>query len=192
MSRNRLKYLVFHCTATREGQNITGKDVLRWHLAPKDLAGGGVLYRGKTYASRAALPNEFIGGLNIRGMHGRGWSVPGYSYLVHLDGLIESLHHHDDDQFIDSWEITNGAKGINSVSRHLCYAGGLDKDGRPKDTRTPEQMKSLATLAWSQLEKAPDIILAGHNQFSAKACPSFDVPHWALSIGIPNRNVLIP
>lgn len=76
---------------------------------------------------------------------GRGWRQVGYTDLIHLDGTVERLVDNNEDDVVDPWEITNGAAGHNSVSRHIVYAGGVAADGRtPKDTRTPEQREALA------------------------------------------------
>ena len=39
---------------------------------------------------------------------------------------------------VDSWEITNGVAGQNSVSRHVVYAGGVDANDvkKPKTPHT--------------------------------------------------------
>ena len=37
---SKLKYLVIHCTATREGVRVTGDDIRRWHLSPKPRGRG--------------------------------------------------------------------------------------------------------------------------------------------------------
>ena len=55
---------------------------------------------------------------------GRGWKQVGYTDLFHLDGSVERLVNNNEDMNVDPWEITNGAAGYNSVSRHIVYAGG--------------------------------------------------------------------
>jgi hypothetical protein len=60
---------------------------------------------------------------------------------------------------------------------------------QPKDTRTEAQKEALATIVRDYLEFAPEIQVAGHNQFSAKACPSFWVPDWLRELGIPEANI---
>lgn len=55
---------------------------------------------------------------------GRGWKQVGYTDIIHLDGKVERLVNNNEDANVDPWEITNGAKGYNSVSRHVVYAGG--------------------------------------------------------------------
>ena len=95
---------------------------------------------------------------------GRGWKQVGYTDLFHLNGGVERLVENNEDAQVDPWEVTNGAKGYNSVSRHIVYAGGVEKDGK-----TP---------------KFPDVRIIGHNELAAKACPSFDVQEWLKEIGI--------
>ena len=72
---------------------------------------------------------------------GRGWKQVGYTDMIHLDGKVERLVDNNEDAQVDPWEITNGAKGYNTTSRHVVYVGGVAADGKtPKDTRTPAQV----------------------------------------------------
>lgn len=153
----KLKYLIIHCTATKEGVEVTPADIIRWHTSPKPV--------------------------------GRGWSQVGYSKLILLDGTTHSFINEDDDEFVDNWEITNGVKGINSESRHICYVGGLDNNLNAKDTRTPEQKESMKFVVFTMIKKYPLIKIAGHNQFAKKDCPSFNVPEWLREINIPEINI---
>lgn len=115
---------------------------------------------------------------------GRGWKQVGYTDLIHLDGKIERLVDNNEDANVDPWEITNGAKGYNSVSRHIVYSGGCDKSGNPKDTRTKEQKLTLESYVKAFHRSFPHVRIIGHNEIAAKACPSFDVQKWLKSIGI--------
>lgn len=116
---------------------------------------------------------------------GRGWKQVGYTDLFHLNGTVERLVSNNEDANVDPWEITNGAAGYNSVSRHIVYAGGVARDGRtPKDTRTEAQRRALAAYVADFHRRFPDVQIVGHNQLAAKACPSFDVPAWLKEIGI--------
>lgn len=115
---------------------------------------------------------------------GRGWRQVGYTDMIHLDGTVERLVDNNEDGNVDPWEITNGAKGYNSVSRHVVYVGGVDSAGVPKDTRTPEQQTALEAYVESFHERFPDVKIVGHNELAAKACPSFDVQEWLASMGI--------
>lgn len=120
---------------------------------------------------------------------GRGWSRVGYSEMIMLSGMMVRLQEYNDDGWVDSWEITNGAAGINNKARHIVYVGGTDKKGAPKDTRTHEQIETMKSYVRGFVKKHPDIKVCGHNQFANKACPSFDVPSWLRSIGIPDKNI---
>lgn len=152
------KYLIIHCTATREGQNVTPDDIVRWHTSPPPS--------------------------------GRGWSRVGYSDMILLDGQRRSFVKHNGDRWIDPEEITNGAKGINAISRHVVYVGGLSKDGgRIKNTLNHLQSQTLAEIIKEVLTYQPDVLIAGHNQFSNKGCPSFWVPHYLETLWIPKKNI---
>ena len=115
---------------------------------------------------------------------GRGWKQVGYTDLVHLDGTVERLVDNNEDAWVDNWEITNGAAGYNSVSRHVVYAGGCDRSMKPKDTRTAAQRTALERYVKDFHRRFPDVRIVGHNELAAKACPSFDVQAWLESIGI--------
>lgn len=116
---------------------------------------------------------------------GRGWKQVGYTDMIHLDGRVERLVQNNEDANVDSWEITNGAQGYNSTSRHVVYAGGVAKDGKtPKDTRTPAQLKAMESYVKDFHRRFPGVRIVGHNELAAKACPSFDVQAWLRTIGI--------
>lgn len=149
-----LKRLVLHCTATKEGREVTSDEIRHWHTDPVSKGG-------------------------------RGWKQVGYTDMIHLDGKVERLVHNNEDAKVDPWEVTNGAKGYNSTSRHVVYVGGCAKDGKtPKDTRTPQQLKAMEDYVMDFHRRFPNVQIVGHNQLAAKACPSFDVPKWLESIGI--------
>lgn len=116
---------------------------------------------------------------------GRGWKQVGYTDMIHLDGKVERLVDNNEDAQVDSWEITNGATGYNSISRHIVYVGGVAKDGKtPKDTRTEAQKRALQIYVKNFHERFPDVKIIGHNEVAAKACPSFDVQVWLKEIGL--------
>ena len=154
-----LTYLVIHCTATPEGREVSAEEIRRWHTAPKPK--------------------------------GRGWKQVGYSDMIHLDGVNENLVPYNEDSIVDNWEITNGVSGINSISRHVVYVGGVSADDVKKasDTRTWLQQLSMIKYVKETIAQHPNIKVAGHNQFAAKACPSFDVPEWLRAIDVPEKNI---
>ena len=116
---------------------------------------------------------------------GRGWKQVGYTDMVHLDGRVERLVDNNEDAQVDPWEVTYGAKGYNSISRHIVYVGGCDKAGKPKDTRTEAQREALKRYVEDFHARFPQVKIVGHHELNpGKACPSFDVPTWLRSIGI--------
>lgn len=138
-----IKYIVLHCTATKEDRDFTAEDVDIWHKK-------------------------------------RGFKKIGYHYLVGLKGNIE----------VGRYESEQGAhvKGFNKNSIGICYVGGLDSEGKAKDTRTIEQKKSLKELLKDLRERYPHAEILGHRDFSKdlnrngviepfeymKQCPCFD------------------
>ena len=62
----------------------------------------------------------------------------------------------------------------------ICYEGGLDKNGKPADTRTPAQNQALYSLLESLCLSYPDAEILGHRDLPNvhKDCPSFDVKRW--------------
>jgi len=122
---------------------------------------------------------------------GRGWKQVGYSDMFLLNGKKVNLVPYNDNQYVEPWEITNGVAGINNCSRHIVYVGGCDAKMNAKDTRTPEQLQSLAKYVINFISKHPNIKIAGHNQFDKKPCPSFNVPNWLKQIGVEEKNIYL-
>ena len=104
--------------------------------------------------------------------------------MFHLDGSVERLVENNEDAWVDGWEITNGAKGYNAVSRHIVYVGGCDKKMKPKDTRTQAQRDALKAYVLDFHHRHPKVRIVGHCDLAAKACPSFNVAAWLKEIGI--------
>lgn len=93
----------------------------------------------------------------------------GYHYVIRLDGTIEKGRELD----------VNGAHcaNHNTYSVGICYIGGLDADGKAKDTRTPEQKASMHRLvdALRTVFNIPETAVHCHNEYAAKACPCFSM-----------------
>jgi N-acetylmuramoyl-L-alanine amidase len=66
--------------------------------------------------------------------------------------------------------------GHNTGSIGIVYVGGLanDEDRGPKDTRTMAQKKAMHDLVEDLVHTYPIKRIAGHNEFSNKACPCFN------------------
>jgi N-acetylmuramoyl-L-alanine amidase len=115
----------------------------------------------------------------------RGWSRVGYSAIFLLDGTTDIIIPFDNDDQIESWEISNGARGWNGCTRHFAYVGGANN----QDTRTAEQRAAMEAYVKLHVMLFPSIKLIGHNQVSTKTCPSYSVVGWAKSIGISDKNI---
>ena len=97
----------------------------------------------------------------------RGFKQIGYHYVIYRDG---SIH-------VGRSKNETGAHclGQNTTSIGICYIGGLSRDGRPKDTRTPEQREAMRSLIEQLRKDFPGVTIHGHNEFANKACPCFNV-----------------
>ena len=58
------------------------------------------------------------------------------------------------------------ARGYNAHSIGICYEGGLDRYGNPKDTRTEWQRHSLSVLVGKLLQEYPGTCVVGHRDLS--------------------------
>ena len=97
----------------------------------------------------------------------RGFASIGYHYVIYLDGSV----HEGRPLALSGAHCT----GHNKQSIGVCYIGGLDAAGRPHDTRTSEQRQALLTLLETLKKRFQNATIHGHNEFSNKACPCFDV-----------------
>jgi len=123
--------IIIHCTATREGDDISVDTIRRWHLA-------------------------------------RGWSDIGYHYVIDIKGSINAGRPIE--------LIGAHTKGQNKYSIGIAYVGGVEADGvTPKDTRTKAQKDAIIRLVKKLKGCYPDVTIHGHNEFSNKACPSYNV-----------------
>lgn len=123
--------IIIHCTATREGDDISVDTIRRWHLA-------------------------------------RGWSDVGYHYVIDIKGNINAGRPIE--------LMGSHTRGENKYSIGIAYVGGVEADGKtPKDTRTKAQKDSIIRLVKKLKGCYPDVSIHGHNEFSNKACPSYNV-----------------
>lgn len=100
------------------------------------------------------------------------WQNNGYHYIIQRDGTVV--------QITDELKIANGVAGYNTASIHLSYIGGVDKNDKPLDNRTPAQKEAMFNLIIKLSNKYPQAEIKGHRDFPNvhKACPSFDVKQW--------------
>tara|TARA_R110002153_G_scaffold104649_3_gene242699 strand:- start:2125 stop:2538 length:414 start_codon:yes stop_codon:yes gene_type:complete len=97
----------------------------------------------------------------------RGFSEIGYHYVIYADGTIATGRN----------IRKKGAhvKGHNHDSVGVAYVGGLDNNLVPQDTMTMQQELAFLHLVNSLRVVFGSLSVHGHNEFSNKACPSFEV-----------------
>ena len=105
----------------------------------------------------------------------------GYHFYIRKNGDIKSTRPLE--------RIGAHARGFNSESIGICYEGGLDKNGKAKDTRTDAQKKAMRELVQDICHRHDIIDILGHRDTSPdkngngivekcewmKECPCFDV-----------------
>lgn len=96
----------------------------------------------------------------------RGFDGIGYHYVVYIDGSVHEGRPLN--------KVGAHCKGHNAHSIGICYIGGVDLNGKPKDTRTLAQKDALVNLLMRLKRRFPKAVIRGHRDFAAKACPSFD------------------
>ena len=128
-TKRKITEIIVHCTATKEGQEISVADVDRWHRE-------------------------------------RGFAGIGYHFLIYLDGSIHN------GRPINKAGAHCVGHNVNSIG--ICYVGGLDAKGKPKDTRTQAQKVALLTLLKRLKALYPLATIHGHREFANKDCPCFD------------------
>lgn len=125
----KINELIWHCTATPEGREVSAAEIDRWHKK-------------------------------------RGWKGIGYHKVVHLDGAVS-----------DGRPIASQGAHVRGHNRNTIgyvYVGGVDANMAAKDTRTPAQKQTMRRLTLEAIREHNLIKVTGHNQYAAKACPSFD------------------
>ncbi|MGL4518997.1 MAG: N-acetylmuramoyl-L-alanine amidase [Phocaeicola sp.] len=111
----------------------------------------------------------------------RGFKGAGYHFYIRKDGRIITTRPLE--------RVGAHAKGHNAHSIGICYEGGIGLNGRPADTRTPQQKHSLKVLVKTLLLDYPECRVCGHRDLSpdrngngeiepeewVKECPCFKV-----------------
>lgn len=118
----------------------------------------------------ATVEENDIGIETIRKWHiNRGFNDIGYHYVIYIDGSVHEGRKED--------KIGAHCTGRNKNSIGICYIGGLDKEKKPKDTRTEEQKISMYQLVDEILDKYKLTVdnVHCHYEYANKACPSFKI-----------------
>lgn len=131
----------------------------------------------------------------------RGFSMIGYNYVIDLDGKVEVGRPLSMDGAHCNTKGISG-KSYNKHSIGICYVGGLDSRGNPKDTRTSAQKIALRSLVYNLMLVYPIVEVIGHRDASPdingdgkisknewiKECPCFDVKQeFPIAICVANR-----
>ena len=138
----------------------------------------------------ATRPGQDVHASDIDKWHKeRGFAMIGYNYVIDLDGTVETGRPLTRDGAHCNTKGLSG-KSYNKHSIGIVYVGGLDENGEPADTRTPEQKEAMAELVYKLMEEHPGIIeIIGHRDTSPdlngdgtisknewiKQCPCFEV-----------------
>ena len=126
-----VRWLIVHCSASREDRDYTVEQMLRDHKA-------------------------------------RGFRTIGYHFYIRRNGEVTQHRH--------LLEVGAHCRPYNRCSIGICYEGGLDANGKPKDTRTLEQRGAIITLLIELKRKFPNAMIRGHNEMPGsvpKACPCY-------------------
>ena len=98
----------------------------------------------------------------------RGFRTVGYHFYIRRDGTIT--------QHRKLLEVGAHCRPWNRCSIGICYEGGLDAEGRAKDTRTEAQKVSLSALVGELKERFPQALVVGHRELDpGKECPCFEM-----------------
>ena len=98
----------------------------------------------------------------------RGFLDIGYHLYIRKDGTVTQHRRYN--------EVGAHCRPFNRCSIGICYEGGLDESGRPKDTRTLAQRSALVRLLKALKQQFPQALIRGHNEMpgaTTKACPCF-------------------
>ncbi len=110
----------------------------------------------------------------IRRWHveGNGWSDIGYHYIIDRDGVVGAGRPVE----------TAGAhaRGNNANSIGVALVGGFGGEATDEfeDNYTGSQEAALIRLLGELQGEHGELKITGHNEYSSKACPCFNVSQW--------------
>ena len=92
----------------------------------------------------------------------------GYHYYIDREGVIWPGRPEE--------RVGAHCRNHNKHSIGVCYEGGLDRQGHPKDTRTQAQKTAMKCLLEYLRERYPKALVLGHHDLNPlKDCPCFNV-----------------
>jgi N-acetylmuramoyl-L-alanine amidase len=113
-----------------------------------------------------------IGAVEIKKWHveGNKWKDIGYHHVIRRSGKLETGR--------PLIEVGSHTQGYNAGSIGVCIVGGLGDKGQAEANFTPAQWETLKEYVKAFKATYPTATVHGHNEFAAKACPSFNVQTW--------------
>lgn len=148
LNKENIKYLIVHCSATKNDYNIGFKEINDMHKA-----------RG----FRMYVPEL------------EKTIYCGYHKIIRRDAN-ENGEYIEDGRPLNIQGAQ--AKGYNSKSIGICLIGGVDDNIKPEAEYTIPQHIHLKKLLHELLEIFPNSKVIGHNQVANKWCPCFYAEKW--------------
>ena len=149
-----LKYLVIHCTATREGREVSSDEIRHWHTDPVNKGGRGWKQVGYT---------------DMIHLDGR------------VERLVKNNEDEWVDPWEITNGVAGYNSVSRHV---VYVGGYAADGQTVKDTRTSAQGAALEKYVREFHRRHPRVKIVGHNELAAKACPCFDVQKWLKEKGI--------
>ena len=149
-----LKYLVIHCTATREGREVSSNEIRHWHTDPVSKGGRGWKQVGYT---------------DMIHLDGR------------VERLVKNNEDEWVDPWEITNGVAGYNSVSRHV---VYVGGYAADGQTVKDTRTSAQGAALEKYVREFHRRHPSVKIVGHNELAAKACPCFDVQKWLKAKGI--------
>lgn len=150
MARKELKRLVIHCTATREGREVTGAEIRHWHCDPVSKGGRGW---------------KQVGYSDLIHLNG---------------GVENLVKYNEDDIVDPWEVTNGAAGYNGTSRHVVYVGGLAFDGKTAKDTRTAAQKEALKKYVRAFIRQHPGAEVVGHRDLPgvSKACPSFDVKTW--------------
>ena len=99
----------------------------------------------------------------------RNWSDIGYHYIIGFQGIEFGRPLH---------RSPASARGHNKHAAAICYIGGLDSNGKAKDTRTERQKELLIKIIKQLKAKYPKAKIHGHRDLSPDKNKDGKIDEW--------------
>lgn len=150
MARKELKRLVIHCTATREGREVTGAEIRHWHCDPVSKGGRGW---------------KQVGYSDLIHLNG---------------GVENLVKYNEDDIVDPWEVTNGAAGYNGTSRHVVYVGGLASDGKTARDTRTAAQKEALKKYVRAFIRQHPGAEVVGHRDLPgvSKACPSFDVKTW--------------